>query len=802
MPIELDLDRNPCEAAPVPAPQQFPPGVDAGSLVTARNDTWRVVSRTAHTDCCEVYLRGAGGNRVLLWPFDRLQPVHRERRLRRVSRRRWARAIAALIREACSPGRLIATSGTAAILPYQLDPAVLVAGGACGVLLADEVGLGKTVQAGWIMADVLARDRDTRVLVCAPAGLLAQWRDELRRFFAMDSAVVDARWLRRRVASLPADVSPWCLPGVYVVSVDFIKRGDVADAVTRQLWDVLVVDEAHGAAAPTERHGALMMLSRNARRIVLITATPFAGDAASFHSLVALADPGGGPVPIFRRSRVDVGAGSPRHHRFRLVRLSPAETRFQRALERYTVAVWRQTADDAPARLAMAVLRKRALSSPAAAARSLRRRAALLATRDPLPHQLGLFTPADEDDAHDDEPLAALAAPGLGEVERERKWLGALADLADTAAPTDGKRRFLGRLLSRIGDNAAIVFTEFRDTLKDLARDYPSALQLHGGMPRDERDAVQRRFNADGGVLLATDAAAEGLNLHSRCRLVVNYELPWNPARLEQRIGRVDRIGQRRTVHAISLVARDSAEDLVVSTLLRRLERVAATLGARDRLAVFLDEARTAQLVIGGAPNGEIEAGPLPVPGLVSGVSPLARQAADWLETIRRADAASAHFCDEDIVVCRVRASGSLRPGTVFVFQWRAVTGPGTVRASGPIAIHAAKNIDPREPEALRHVAALAWKQATALLARARSRQQSVHDALAARERRLLAAPRLRPEAQPGLFGRHALDEDADGFGQQRAEAHRRRLEMLDQDLTLHPELRLAGLLFVGPGPA
>src|SRR5204862_7952370 len=135
---------------------------------------------------------------------------------------------------------------------------------------------------------------------------------------------------------------------------------------------------------------------------------------------------------------------------------------------------------------------------------------------------------------------------------------------------------------------------------------------LHGGLTNAERAHVQRRFNEEGGILLATDAAAEGLNVQRRCRLIVNYELPWNPARLEQRIGRVDRIGQRRRVHAVTLVARDTAEDLVIAKLARRLVRVAATLGERDRLAGFLTDARTAGIVVGGKPEEPAEATALP----------------------------------------------------------------------------------------------------------------------------------------------------------------------------------------------
>ena len=167
------------------------------------------------------------------------------------------------------------------------------------------------------------------------------------------------------------------------------------------------------------------------------------------------------------------------------------------------------------------------------------------------------------------------------------------------------------RLLARVRGEPIDIFTEYRDTLHRLAAALPHALQLHGGLSSGERRPSVAAFNRRR-RLLATDAAADGLNLQRRCRLVVNYELPWNPARLEQRIGRVDRIGQRRRVHAISLIARDTAEDFVVASLMRRLARVAATLGERDRLAAFLTDARTAGLVIGDVPIED--APPLPAP--------------------------------------------------------------------------------------------------------------------------------------------------------------------------------------------
>src|SRR5438105_9746590 len=292
---------------------------------------------------------------------------------------------------------------------------------------------------------------------------------------------------------------------------------------------------------------------------------------------------------MFRRAREHAGDGRARRHRFAAVRISKPEARLQRLLDRYSRDVWREAPGDADAaRLAVTILRKRALSSPAAAERSLTRRLELLRGLVASPHQLSFF---DEEDPLDDElPLGVLAAPGLPDRDRERRWLAKLIEAAGQAVPHDSKERFVLRFLRRVAGEPVILFTEYRDTLLQLARVLPPALHLHGGMTTAARAETQRRFNVEGGLLLATDAAAEGLNLQRRCRTVLNFELPWNPARLEQRIGRVDRIGQQRTVHAITLVARDTAEDLVIANLAKRLARVAATLGDHDRLASFLSD--------------------------------------------------------------------------------------------------------------------------------------------------------------------------------------------------------------------
>jgi len=171
------------------------------------------------------------------------------------------------------------------------------------------------------------------------------------------------------------------------------------------------------------------------------------------------------------------------------------------------------------------------------------------------------------------------------------------------AAADESKLSRLRRYLTRI-NQPAIVFTEYRDTLARLQRILQGhslpVLALHGGMPDAERRGVVQAFNARDSVLLATDAAAEGLNLHQRCRLVVHFELPWNPLRLEQRTGRVDRIGQTRRVHEVALVADDTAERAVLAPLARRARKAMEVMPGGGRMLELLAEMRVAEAVITG----------------------------------------------------------------------------------------------------------------------------------------------------------------------------------------------------------
>jgi superfamily II DNA or RNA helicase len=599
-----------------PAPPPDPVG-RPGDLVLVRRARWRIVDIRVHGDCQVVTLRGLaaphlGVERRVLTPFETLEPLNRVRRPRQVRRRRWRRACRALIAAEGPPASLrAARSARIDLMAHQLEPALAVIRGiGSRLLLADEVGLGKTIQAGLVASELLVRRAIDRILILSPAGLREQWTTELAERFAIDAANVDAPTLRRLATTLPVGVNPWSTLAVAIASVDYVKRAEVVPAVAACTWDLVIVDEAHGVAGDSDRQAAVQALASRAAYVLLLTATPHSGDRRSFAALCGLGEVDPTPLLLFRRTRADVGIGTNRRVHAVHVRQSTDERRMHGLLARYSDAV-RADRRHQPlhdAWLALSVLHKRAFSSPWSLAQSVERRLATLDTRTPIIEQLALPLGGPRGElVAADEPPAWPADLGLSDPVRERRLLTALAVSARAASHPAGhetKLETLCRLLRRAGESA-VVFTEYRDTLlhvqQRLARAAVRVVVLHGGLARDERASALAEFSrTPRAVLLATDAAAEGLNLHRGCRLVVNLELPWNPMRLEQRIGRVDRIGQRRTVHAFHLIAEGSGETRVLSRLCARVATAQADIGAPDPLGDN-DERATARMVLTGS---------------------------------------------------------------------------------------------------------------------------------------------------------------------------------------------------------
>jgi superfamily II DNA or RNA helicase len=499
---------------------------------------------------------------------------------------RWRRALRDRLHRGV-PGELRAMAdANIDLLPHQLQPALAVVRGlGCRLLLADDVGLGKTIEAGAIIAELRSRGAADRVLILTPPGLREQWAQELLGRFDIRADIVDFRGVRERVATLRPGVNPWTTWPVAIASVDYVKQPEVLGAVMAQPWDVVIVDEAHRVANAGDRHDAVSSVASHAGYVILLTATPHSGDTQAFESLCGI---GGRDdrLLVFRRTRRALSSAVERRAHRLLVRSSAAERRMHARLADFERAVRTERGEvNRDAWIALAVLRKRAFSSAQALNLSITRRLKALAPATLAPTQLALPLNAqgELDGADDTPPWQAVLA--LQDADQERRLLTSISAAAAAAAGRETKLAAIGRLIRRVAE-PLIIFTEYRDTLAHVARSIrePVAV-LHGGLPRHERTAALRAFTEGRHrILLATDAAGEGLNLHLTCRIVINLELPWNPMRLEQRIGRVDRIGQRRTVHAFHLVATGTGEEQLLSDLRERIAHAQTEIGAPDPL--------------------------------------------------------------------------------------------------------------------------------------------------------------------------------------------------------------------------
>jgi superfamily II DNA or RNA helicase len=750
----------------------------AGQRVMARDEPWRVIAVETWSDCAEVRLAGMGASndgeeRVLLLPFDRIERIGSDQApagaaagagvaLRRTSRRAWMRALAGAVSTTRPAGGLQAAHRAAIdLLSWQLEPAMALASGAASrILIADAVGSGKTVQALAAFAELKGRGEAERVLVVTPAGLRDQWAGELATRFHQGCVVADAAFLADSARQLPPGVNPWSLPGVYVVSLDFLKRREVLRGIEDLWWDLVVADEAHLAAPGTDRGSALDRAATRAARVILLTATPYASDRDGYAALTATGRgstaAGDGDLLVFRRSRASVAVDVlPRRTRLLRVRLTAEERRLHRLLDRYTSRVWRENAS-AAARLAMIVLRKRALSSAWAAGRTIERRLALLdkpgATGAP---QLALpFDPDREGEASADDTLddSVIGAPGLDDRRVERDILATIASAANLCTGRESKVRSLKRLLGRTGETV-IVFTEYRDTLEHLASELSSTRRhalLHGGLSREERRAACAALNDNSvSLLLATDAAGEGLNLHFACRWVINFELPWNPARLEQRAGRIDRYGQRSRPHVVHLAARDTAETIVLARLEARLRR------ARD--AGWFDDVWPAEPVVAAAvlsgatltePEPATPAERLSVPPVVASLAARACADAVLVRTLKGSSSRGPLLIELTPSRLARRRTGLDRlvagGGQLFLYRLAIADGAGRIVDSTMVAARNHRVVGTHVSARLRQV---------------RQFRQAAAERLIQRWRTIGARTDVSSrEVQPALFDRRALD--------------------------------------------
>ena len=541
-------------------------------------------------------------------------------------------------------------------------------------LLADDPGAGKTIMAGLLIKELIARGDLQRCLVVCPGSLAEQWQDELYRRFHLPFEILTNDKLEA------ARTGNWFLEANLVIArLDKLSRNEEVQqklAAPDCRWDLVVCDEAHKMSASvfggeikyTKRYRLGQLLSTLTRHFLLLTATPHNGKEEDFQLFMALLDGDrfegrfrdgvhtADVSDLMRRMvkegllKFDATPLFPERIAYTIpYKLSDAEAQLYKEVTAYVREEFnRAEALQNDKRVgtvgfALTILQRRLASSPEAIYQSLKRRRERLESRlrelELLQRGAGVagILPAwvdldpddleDLEDAPDNEVEAteaevldqATAARTIAELQAEIKTLERLEALALAVRRSgeDKKWRELASLLGEIFTPAAIanrvaetrapydvgtiprptpsprqklvIFTEHRDTLNYLEQRITTLLGrrdalvcIHGGMGREERLKAQEAFRHDPQVqvLLATDAAGEGINLQ-RAHLMVNYDLPWNPNRLEQRFGRIHRIGQTEVCHLWNLVADETREGDVYRTLLAKLEQARQTLGGQ-----------------------------------------------------------------------------------------------------------------------------------------------------------------------------------------------------------------------------
>ncbi|MAT50701.1 MAG: helicase [Porticoccaceae bacterium] len=553
-------------------------------------------------------------------------------------------------------------------LPHQIHAlSRAISGDRVRYLLADEVGLGKTIEAGLVMRELKLRGLVRRTLVVSPKGIATQWVAEMQTHFNEQFQLVlgdDIGTLQRLAPQFGKSAdqrsSAWSMFDQVIVSLDSVKpmdkrRGWTAERVAEYNrsrfedlitagWDLVIVDEAHRLGGSTDQVARYKLgkgLAEAAPYVLLLSATPHQGKTDAFHRLMNLLDDDAfpdmdsvsrervAPYVIRTEKRKAIDADGKPLFKPRRTQMAPVawESRHQlqqllyEAVTDYVREGYNQALREKKRHIGflMILMQRLVVSSTRAIRTTLERRLAALKDGEQQASLRlaelengadGLESPDDEIaelyDMDGQELLDELLKSHVSALQSEGSHVETLLDAAvrcEQAGP-DAKAEALIEWIYKLQaeenepDLKVLIFTEFVPTqqmLKEFleARGI-SVVTLNGSMAMEERGAAQDAFRKSHRVLVSTDAGGEGLNLQF-AHVIINYDIPWNPMRLEQRIGRVDRIGQPKTVQAINFVFEDSVEFRVREVLEQKLSVIFDEFGI-DKTGDVLDSAQAGEL--------------------------------------------------------------------------------------------------------------------------------------------------------------------------------------------------------------
>lgn len=542
-------------------------------------------------------------------------------------------------------------------LPHQINAlSRAISGDRVRYLLADVVGLGKTIEAGLVIRELKLRGLVKRILVVAPKGIATQWVAEMQTHFNEPFQLIlgeDISTLQRLTSGADTRSTAWSMFDQVIVSLDSVKpmdkrRGWSADRVADYNrnrfedlitagWDLVVVDEAHRLGGSTDQVARYKLgrgLAEAAPYVLLLSATPHQGKTDAFHRLMSLLDDKAfpdmnsvsretvAPYVIRTEKRKAIDADGIALFKPRRTQMAPVkwETRHHHqqvlyeAVTDYVREGYNQALREKKRHIGflMILMQRLVVSSTRAIRTTLERRLSALKDGE---QQASLRlteienSPEEFDDLFDmdgQELLDELLKSQVSALQSEVSHVETLLDAAlqcEQAGP-DAKAEALIEWIYKLQnkenepDLKVLIFTEFVPTQQMLKEFLEvrgiSVVTLNGSMDMDERQQAQDTFRSNARVLISTDAGGEGLNLQF-CHVIVNYDIPWNPMRLEQRIGRVDRIGQPKTVQAINLVFEDSVEFRVREVLEQKLSVIFDEFGI-DKTGDVLDSAQAGEL--------------------------------------------------------------------------------------------------------------------------------------------------------------------------------------------------------------
>ena len=449
------------------------------------------------------------------------------------------------------------------------------------VLLADEVGLGKTIEAGMVLKEYALRGMAERALVLTPASLVGQWREELQCKFGLAFATTYDPLLREDAAAF------WAQPRI-IASIATARRQEHMQAIAACKLDIVIVDEAHHLRDRTSA-GWKLVDALNKRFLLLLSATPVQNDLVELYNLLTLLKPGifktlkdfrsaymtpGKPRQpanpdslrqlmrdaMVRNTRAAVALKLPRRHASTIkVEPAPGEAEAYAALAEAARSLVADGSGAGRQRLVLHHLLSAAGSSPAAAARSIQR----------------------------------LAEKHSGDKASDKVWSKLAKRFA--AIPFGGKEAALVELLLRNPDEKKLVFVHARETLEHLGTRLAGSgiafARFDGSMSGPDKDAAIAEFRDSATVLLCTQAGGEGRNIQF-CNTLINFDVPWNPMAIEQRIGRIDRIGQSREVFVFNLVTAGTIEEQVLGLLEEKISMFELVIGEVGAILGSVDEER------------------------------------------------------------------------------------------------------------------------------------------------------------------------------------------------------------------